>query len=155
LRQRIEDLTAEKEKQKESYESQITSLNNEHDEKVKDLASQIDDMDSKIKVLEQEKETLSSDPVQLREDYDRFKATVATLAAIISQKDICLSISEELYSFVLKDSKVPKTVIKGVGQFIDFRKYLGMAAERGAEEAVRQAEGTLLTSLNSPREVDK
>ncbi|MCL0057831.1 hypothetical protein M1N05_02035 [Dehalococcoidales bacterium] len=50
---------------------------------------------------------------------------------------------EELYSFLLKDSKVPDIVIDGVGKFIDFRKYLGMAAEKGAEEASKHAEEIL------------
>ncbi|MFC1982609.1 hypothetical protein ACFLV5_02340, partial [Chloroflexota bacterium] len=141
----------EKRQQKERYESQIASLDSEHDEKVRDLSSQIDDMDSRIKALEQERETLSSDLAQLREDYDRLKAAVTTLTETIPQKEIGVNLSEELYGFVLKDSRVPKPVIKGVGQFIDFRKYLGLAAERGAEEAVKQAEGTLRSSL---REVD-
>ncbi|MFC1983314.1 hypothetical protein ACFLV5_05995, partial [Chloroflexota bacterium] len=138
----------EKEQQKESYESQITSLNNEHDEKVKDLSSRIAEMDDRIKVLEQERETLSSDLTQLREDYNRLKTAITTLAETIPHKEIGASLSEELYGFVLKDSKVPKPVIKGVGQFIDFRKYFGLAAERGAEEAVKQAEGTMRGSLN-------
>ncbi|GAI49747.1 unnamed protein product, partial [marine sediment metagenome] len=34
-------------------------------------------------------------------------------------------------------------VIDGVGKFIDFRKYLGMAAEKGAKEASKHAEQTL------------
>ncbi|MFC1972353.1 hypothetical protein ACFLVE_02990 [Chloroflexota bacterium] len=148
LRQQIKDLTQEKEQQKESYESQIAAMTNEHDEKVKDLSSQMADMDSRINGLESEKTTLSSDLSQLREDYNRLKGVITTLTEAIPHKEIGANLTEELYGFVLKDSKVPKPVIKGVGQFMDFRKYLGLAAERGAEEAVKQAEGTLRSSLN-------
>jgi len=42
----------------------------------------------------------------------------------------------ELNEFLLKDSKVPKMVMEGVGKFIDFKKYLGLAVEKGAKEAV-------------------
>ncbi|MFC1970471.1 hypothetical protein ACFLV0_00815 [Chloroflexota bacterium] len=148
LRQQIKGLAQEKEQQKESYESQITSIKNEHDEKVKDLSSQMAVMDSRINGLESEKTTLSSDLSQLREDYNRLKGVITTLTEAIPHKEIGANLAEELCGFVLKDSKVPKPVIKVVGQFIDFRKYLGLAAERGAEEAVKQAEGTLRSSLN-------
>jgi len=148
LRQQIKDLAQEKEQQKQSYESQIESLNNEHGEKVKDLSSQMAERDSMINNLEQEREMLSKNLDQLREDYDRLKTAVTTLTETIPHKEIGAKLDEELYGFVLKDSKVPKPVIKGVGQFLDFRKYLGLAAERGAEEAVKQAEGILRSSLN-------
>jgi archaellum component FlaC len=148
LRQQIKDLAQEKEQQKESYESQMISLKNKHDEKVKDLSSQIDDMDSRIKDLESEKTTLSNDLAQLREDYSRLKAAITTLTEAVPHKEIGANLAGELYGFVLKDSKVPKPVIRGVGQFIDFRKYLWLAAEKGAEEAAKQAEGTLRNSLN-------
>ncbi|MFC1929725.1 hypothetical protein ACFLW6_02505 [Chloroflexota bacterium] len=148
LRQQIKALTQEKEQQKESYELQITSIKNEYDEKVKDLSSQMAVMDSRIKGLESEKTTLSSELTQLREDYNRLKVAITTLTQAIPHKEIGANLAEELYGFVLKDSKVPKPVIKGVGQFIDFRKYLGLAAEKGAEEAVKRAEGTLRGSLN-------
>ena len=148
LRQQIKDLTQEKEKQKESYESQITAIRNENDERANGLRSQIAEMDSRINGLESEKTTLSSDLAQLREDYNRLKVMITTLTEIVPNQEIGANLSEELYGLVLKDSKVPKAVIKGVGQFIDLRKYLRLAAEKGAEEAVRQAEGTLRTSLN-------
>ncbi|MFC1980914.1 hypothetical protein ACFLVN_01560 [Chloroflexota bacterium] len=147
LRQHIKDLNREREQQKESYESQIAVMRNERDEKVKDLSSQISEMDSRIVSLESEKTNLSSNLAQLREDYGRLKAVITTLTEAVPHKEIGTNLAEELYGFVLKDSKVPKPVIKGVGQFIDFRKYLALAAEKGAEEAVKQAEGTLRSSL--------
>jgi len=39
-------------------------------------------------------------------------------------------------------------VIDGVGKFIDFRKYLGLAAAKGAEAATRQAEKSLRSTLS-------
>ena len=147
LRQQIRDLNKGKEQQKESYESQITAMRNEHEVKVEGLSSQITEMDLRIKGLESEKATLTNDLKQLREDYDQLKAAITTLAEAIPHKEIGANLAEELYKFVLEGSKVPNAVIKGVGQFIDFRKYLGLAAEKGAEEAVKQAEGTLRQSL--------
>jgi hypothetical protein len=38
-------------------------------------------------------------------------------------------------------------VIQGVGKFIDFRKYLGLAAEKGAQEASKCAQETLSEML--------
>ena len=39
-------------------------------------------------------------------------------------------------------------VIDGVGKFIDFKKYLGFAAAKGAEEAIKQADETLRNTLS-------
>jgi len=44
-----------------------------------------------------------------------------------------------MYAYLLKDSRVPHAVIDGVGKFIDFRKYLRLAAVRGSEEATGQS----------------
>jgi hypothetical protein len=73
---------------------------------------------------------------------------VATLAATIPHDEIGEGLGEELYAYVLKNSKVPHAVIDGVGKFIDFRKYLRLAAARGAEEATRQSEQTLRNALS-------
>ena len=55
---------------------------------------------------------------------------------------------EDQYSYLLKDSKVPSAVLKGVGQFIDFKKYLGMAVESGAKEVRTSIERILGTTGN-------
>ena len=52
-----------------------------------------------------------------------------------------------MHAFVLKDSKVPDAVIDGVGKFIDFKKYLRLAAIRGAEEATKQSEQAVRSAL--------
>ena len=117
------------------------------DEEKKELKetyeSQIADLDSKIKRLESEKTTLTSDLKQLRGDYNQLKTAITTLAGAIPYEEIGGKLGEELYAFLLKDSRVPDMVIDGVGKFIDFRKYLGMAAEREAQEASKHAEKTL------------
>ena len=125
LRSQVKVLEKEKEETKERYESQITKL------------------DSRIKELESEKTALTSDLAQLREDHNRLKTAVTALPEAVPSEEIGKKLGDELYAFLLKDSKVPKMVIDGVGKFIDFTKYLGMAAKKGAEEATKQAEETL------------
>jgi len=147
LRSQIKTLDSEKKQLMEGYESQITALKDEHSEEVGTLRSQIDALDSKIKELESEKTTLTNDLAQLRGDYDQLKTAITTLAGAILYDEIREKLSEEQYAFLLKDSKVPDMVIDGVGKFIDFKKYLGLAAAKGAEEAIKQAEMALRDAL--------
>ena len=74
------------------------------------------------------------------ENYDQLKTAITTVSEAIPYEEIGKKLGEELFSFLLKDSKVPDMVIEGVGKFIDFKKYLGIAVERGAKEACKQAE---------------
>ena len=147
LRSQVKTLDSEKKQLMEGYESQITALKDEHSEEVRTLRSQIAAFDSKIKELESEKTTLTNDLAQLREDYDQLKTAVTTLAGAILYDEIREKLSEEQYAFLLEDSKVPDMVIDGVGKFIDFKKYLGLAAAKGAEEAIKQAEMALRDAL--------
>jgi len=147
LRSQVKTLDSEKKQLMEGYESQITALKDEHSEEVGTLRSQIDALDSKIKELESEKTTLTNDLAQLRGDYDQLKTAITTLAGAILYDEIREKLSEEQYAFLLKDSKVPDMVIDGVGKFIDFKKYLGLAAAKGAEEAIKQAEMALRDAL--------
>jgi outer membrane murein-binding lipoprotein Lpp len=147
LRSQVKTLDSEKKQLMEGYESQITALKDEHSEEVGTLRSQIDALDSKIKELESEKTTLTNDLEQFRGDYDQLKTAVTTLAGAILYDEIREKLSEEQYAFLLKDSKVPDMVIDGVGKFIDFKKYLGLAAAKGAEEAIKQAEMALRDAL--------
>jgi len=112
------------------------------------LRTQIAELDSRIEGLASEKATLADDLARLREDYNRLKTAVTTLATAIPHEEIGNKLGEELYSFLLKDSKVPHMVIDGVGKFIDFRKYLGLAAAKGAEEATKRSEQTLRDALS-------
>jgi len=69
------------------------------------LSSQIAEMDSRIKGLEAEKTALTNDLTQPREDQNRLKRAVTTLAEAIPQEEIGKNLGEELYNFVLKDSR--------------------------------------------------
>jgi len=143
LREQVKNLNQEKEQLKEAHESQITALRSEHNEEVGNLKSQIAELDSRIKGLESEKTTLTADLAQLKGNYDRLKKAINTLAEAMPYEEIGKKFGEELYAFVLDDSKVPDMVIEGVGKFIDFKKYLGMAAKKGAAEASEAAKETL------------
>ena len=125
LRAQIEALDKEKEQLKETYQSQISKL------------------DSRIEGLESEKATLTSDLAELRGDYDQLKTAITRLTGAIPHEEIGEKLGEELFAFLLRDSKVPDVVIDGVSKFIDFRKYLRMSAEKGAETAGKHAEKTL------------
>jgi outer membrane murein-binding lipoprotein Lpp len=148
LRSQIAALSKEKNELKETYESQITALKDEHNEEVKNLGTQIAELDSRIEGLESEETALTNDLEQLTEGHNRLKTAVITLAGVVPHEEIGKRLGEELYAFLLKDSKVPHMVINGVGKFIDFRKYLGLAAVKGAEEATKQAEETLRSALS-------
>lgn len=123
--------------------SQVKALEKKGEESKERYESQIAKLDSRIRELESEKTALTSDLAQLREDYNQLKRAATTLAGEVPSEEIGKKLGEELYPFLLKDTKVPKMVIDGVGKFIDFTKYLGMAATKGAEEATKQAEETL------------
>ncbi len=148
LRSQIKTLDEEKKELKETHESQIAALKDEHNQEATELRSQIADLDSKIKGLESEKTTLTSDLEQLIGDYNQLKTAITTLTGAIPYEEIGEKSGEELHAFLLKDSKVPGMVIDGVGKFIDFRKYLGLAAVKGAKEAIKQAEETLRSALS-------
>jgi hypothetical protein len=146
LRSQIKTLDEEKEQLKERYESQIIALKNEHNEGLGNLRSQIANLDSKIKELESEKTTLASELAQVRGDYNQLETAITTLAKAMPYEEMGKRLGVELYGFVLKDSKVPDMVIEGVGKFIDFKKYLGVAVERGAKEVCKRVEEILGTN---------
>lgn len=147
LRSQIKDLEKEKEQQRDGYESTIATLKSEHDKEVGDLGSRVAELESRIEGLESEKTTLTRDLAKLREDYSRLETAITTLSEAIPHEEIGESLREEAYAFVLKDSRVPDMIIKGMGKFIDFRKYLAVAGKRGAELAGEHAEETLRSNL--------
>ena len=147
LRSQIRALTEEKNQLKESYESQLTELRNDSNKEIADLSSQIVELNSKIQGLESENTTLSDDISQLKEDYKQIKTAIESLAEMIPGEEIGERLGEDLYNFLLQDSKVPHMVIDGIGKFIDFRKYIEIAVKRGVEEAsdpAKQKLGELL-----------
>lgn len=112
------------------------------------LAQQIAERDSKIGSLQSEQATLAAKLARVEEVQKGLTAAVDTLGTAIPHQEIGDGLGEDLYAYVLKDSKVPHAVIDGVGKFIDFKKYLRVAAARGAEEATRQSEQTLRKALS-------
>ena len=146
LRTRITDLQNEKQQITEKYESQIEASNKEKEQLEEKHAAQVAELDSKIQGLESDKTALAADLEQLRKDLDEMKNAMTNLAGEIPGEEMGKNLSEELYAFLLKDSKVPGAVLKGVGQFIDFKKYLGLAAESGAKDVRGRIENILGTT---------
>jgi len=175
LRSQIKTLDKEKEHLKERYESQIAehdsrikgldsekatltaeiehlrsqleTLSKEKAQLMESHELQIAERDSRIKGLDSEKVTLAAELEQLKGNYEQLRVAIEALAGTIPYDEIRARLGEDLHTFLLKDSKVPDMVIDGVGKFIDFRKYLGMAAQKGAEEASKYAEQTLFELL--------
>jgi len=157
LRAQIKTLDKKKEQLKEKQELKIVALKNEHSEEVGDLKSQIAARDSKISGLELDKadladklgqsnagyEQLNTSHQKLEREHDKLKTASATVSQAVPYEEITKKLSEEMHAFLLKDSKVPGAVIEGVGKFINFEKYLGIAADRGAREACERAEKIL------------
>ena len=139
----IAELGKEREQLQEAHQSQIATQTSEHKEEIKDLRTQISRLNSGIKKLESEKTALAGDLTRREDVYNRLKTAISTLPTAIPYQEIQQKQGAELYSFILKDSKVPDAVIEGVGKFIDFKKYLEMAVEKGAKEAQKQTEEIL------------
>jgi len=152
LRAQISSLNKEKEQLQEKHESQVAELNSGHKEEVRNLNSRIDelskeikqlnenytsqitDLNSKITGLAADKTALTGELEKWEKDYQEFKTAISMLSEAIPSERIGEKYSDELYNFLLKDSKVPSAVLSGVGHFIDFKKYLGVAVERGVSE---------------------
>jgi chromosome segregation ATPase len=149
LRTQIQKLTKEKEQLKERHKSQTTSLNNEHSEEIGKHKSQIAGLELKVKDLEEERVALSDDLTRSRKYGQRLESAMNTADETIPYDEIKNSLATELHAFLLKDSKVPGMVIDGVGKFIDLKKYLGMAAERGAKEASLRVQGKFEETFKS------
>jgi len=139
----IKALEADKKELEKTHEAQVSGLKSEFSREEGSLKSQIAGLEVDIKELESGKEALRSELEQSRKDYGELKEALAALAAAVLDEEKRQKLSLELYRFVLKDSKVPSAVIKGVGQFIDFKKYLGVAIETGAKETGKSIEGIL------------
>jgi outer membrane murein-binding lipoprotein Lpp len=164
LRAQISTLNQEKEQLKVKHEAQITTLSGEHKEEIRNLNSKIDtlnqekeqlkekheaqitELNSRITGLESDKTALTNDLKQWKADYNETKKALSTLAETTPSEGMGEKYGEEQYAFLLKDSKVPSAVLKGVDQFVDFKKYLGLAAEKGAIDVRGRIEKILETT---------
>ncbi len=112
----------------------------------KELTGRIAALEAEVKKLEGEKAGLGEELATLKASHESLTASVADLPTAVPGEEIGEETGEETYAHLLKDSRVPDTVIKGVGQFIDFKKYLKLAAARGAEKAAEKAKEKLSTA---------
>lgn len=135
LAQRLADI--------DGLRAQIKTLDNEKKELKETYESRIADLDARVKGLESEKADLTGDLRQLRQEHNQLKTAISTLAGAASGGEIGKKLAKELHSYLLKDSRIPNAVIEGVGKFINFEKYLGIAADKGAEEIGKQIEEIL------------
>ena len=173
LRLQVQNLTQEKTKLTESYESRLATqqadhkvevreLNTKLDEQtktaqdlkdrrdeltaeVKDLKGQVSDWEAKISdreaqitELEKKKAELEVKLNKLSAEHQELRAAIKGLVDSLPDEEVGQERKEDLYSFLLKDSKVPEMVIGGVGKFIDFRKYLGVSFKTGVKEACQR-----------------
>ena len=161
LQSQTEAVVKDKEQQQEECESQLAKLTNDHKEEVRSLKSQTDavvkekeqlqaryesqiaELDTRLEGLEADKAALASDLERSRKDHGQLRTAMTNLAGAIPREEMGKKLGGELYGLILTDSKVPDAVIKGVGQFIDFEKYLGSAVDRGASEVCKRIEETL------------
>ncbi len=123
--------------------SQIRTLTQEKER----LQEHTAELKTRIDGLEVEKTAQAAEIARLNKVRNGIQTAVDTLTATVPHKEIGETLGGEVYAYLLKDSRVPRTVIDGVGKFIDFRKYLRLAAARGAEEATRQSEQTVRATL--------
>jgi hypothetical protein len=149
------------------HEGEVAALRQEHNRAVDDLRGQLGERGKRIQTLEEEKveviaerdefvrqleslkaanADLESRHVALSAAHQKLKTAGAGLENSLDFDGIRKRLGADMHAFVLKDSKVPDAVIDGVGKFIDFKRYLGLAAESGAREAAKEAVGRLATS---------
>ena len=127
LTSRIDSLEDEKVELGKAHDSELASMKGEHDEAVGKLEARISELETEGKGLSEELE-------KLRKDREELTAALTTLAQSFPDEETTLKLGEEMHRYLVKDSKVPKAVIEGVGKFINFDKYMGAAVERGARE---------------------
>jgi chromosome segregation ATPase len=168
LTQRHEMQLAEAQKERADgvarYEAQIAAMRDEHKAAADDLRSQLAERASHIARLEGEKAAviaerdglqvqvaelkayqaeLESQLGALRADHAALKSAAEGIEAGTDFSELRTRLGAELHTFMMSDSKVPHAVIDGVGKFLDFKKYLGHAAEAGARDVVKQTEKKL------------
>lgn len=99
--------------------------------------------DCETACLEFEKMTLANNLESLREDHEGMKKAMRTIVESLPDEETRKKLGDEMYCYILEDSRVPDIVIGGVGKFIDFKKYFAAAADRGAKEVCKRIEKIL------------
>ncbi len=129
--------------------SQVKTLHEEKAQMEESHKAEIAGLDSNMKALESEKTALTGDLTELRKDYARLKTAITSVGGTIPHDAIREKVGEEVHSLLLKDSRVQRVLVGGMGKFVDFKKYLGIAAELGGREASRNAEEILGETLKT------
>ncbi|MBN2239761.1 MAG: hypothetical protein JW712_08300 [Dehalococcoidales bacterium] len=127
-------------KQAEEYKVATEKLNADHKKQVGELNARISALEEQVRKLEADGVEKAGEITRLSTNYARLEEAVLDMNEIVSLDEINAKFGEELHAFVLEDSKIPDMVIDGVGKFIDFRKYFGLAAEKGAQSALKSIE---------------
>ena len=147
LRERIKQMEQEKASLVEENKEEISRLNHEHEEVCAKLQTEVEDKQKHITELEKEKEALEDNLGKSQGRFEKLKSQALQIPGSINYEDIGQKHADELYEFLVKDSKVPHLVLEGVGKFIDFKKYLRTAVARGAEDAASKSAEILAPGL--------
>ncbi|MFH1639361.1 MAG: hypothetical protein ABIB93_03495 [Chloroflexota bacterium] len=136
LNTQISKLSEGKAQLTNKYEASEKELKKNHRKEVNTLEGKTADLSKELEELTEAHKLL------LRE-YEGLRQAIRATFHDMPYGDIRSNLGEELQDFMLSDSAVPDMVIEGVGKFIDFQKYLGEAAERGAKEATGYIDAAL------------
>ncbi|HEQ72234.1 MAG TPA: hypothetical protein ENN69_07080 [Spirochaetia bacterium] len=139
-------MTALKQEQRDTVKelkAEAKEQNNARMEEIKNLNKRITELETMLKAVEKDNASLSSELKELKTNHTILRKAISELTASVPAEEIGEGIGDTMFTYVLEDSKVPDAVIKGVGQFIDFRKYLKMAASQGAGNAVEKSREVL------------
>jgi len=128
--------------------SEVADLKKEKNELTASYEAQLADRAAKIEKLETERKSIDAELKQLKGRHEHLRETMVGLPEVIPFQEIRQMLGDELYSALLKESKVPDMVLNRVSKFIDFRKYLGLAAEKGAGEAGKRIGKVISDILN-------
>jgi len=140
-------LLAEKLADIDGLRSQVKSLTEAKAQLEQEHRTALAGLDAQLHVLEADKAAMTTELARLNGVQNEVVKTVDTLCTAMPDAEMGESLGEEVYAYLLKDSKVPHTVIDGVGKFIDFKRYLRLAATRGAEEATRRSTDSVRGAL--------
>jgi DNA repair exonuclease SbcCD ATPase subunit len=132
----------------EHLRDEVTGLKKEKEELSAGYEAQLAERDAKLEKLEAERKSLADKLEGLKDRHEQLRETTAGLPEVIPFQEIRQRLGDDLYNALLRESKVPDMVLNRVSKFIDFRRYLGLAAEKGAEEAGKRLEDVISDILN-------
>jgi chromosome segregation ATPase len=131
-------LSEEYDKEVAKLEAQAKSLEGERDR----VRSNYDNLVQKVahifeedhEGLESEKTTITSALERLKTNYEELRTAITTLVGTIPYDEIREKSGQELYSILLEDSGLQDILKDSAKKLIDFKRYLGMAAEKALKK---------------------